>query len=224
MSGGAGAGISARITSKRFGDVETLGPISLDVAPGETVAVLGPSGIGKSTLTRILAGLDTAFEGAASRPARMAAVFQEPVLLPWRSALANITLAAGVDDAAALAALGDVGLSDKAGLFPGQLSLGQQRRLSLARAFAAAPDALFMDEPFASLDEATAAEMAALARALIARRPIATLLVTHAPEEAASLADRAIVLAGTPARIAAETGPGAGADAIRAAARGLRDA
>ena len=97
-------------------------------------------------------------------------VFQEPTLLPWRTALRNLTLVTGVDDAAAEAALEAVGLRGPGGLFPRQLSLGQQRRLALARAFATRPELLLLDEPFVSLDGPLVEEMLAPDRGLDCRR------------------------------------------------------
>mgnify|MGYP000639831532 CR=1 FL=1 len=125
------------IRKKRFEHHAVLGPIAFDIAAGETVALTGPSGIGKTTLLRLVAGIDPDFEGQIVRPDRLAIVFQDPTLLPWRSAIDNLTLIHGdLSQAEADAALTDVGLDGKGDLFPGQLSLGQQRRLSLARAFA----------------------------------------------------------------------------------------
>lgn len=194
--------IGIDIRGKAFGSTKVLGPILQTIEAGECVAVLGPSGIGKTTLLRIVCGLDTRFEGHVQRPGRLAMVFQEPTLLPWRSALANLTLTTGLSDSNANRALERVGLADKAGLFPDQLSLGQQRRLALARAFAAKPDLLVMDEPYASLDPDLAGEMIALTRALLKDRPIATLLVTHSRSEADALATRTIRLSGSPATVA----------------------
>jgi NitT/TauT family transport system ATP-binding protein len=125
-------------------------------------------------------------------------VFQEPCLLPWRSALRNVTLAARCSIAEAGAALAAVGLSGRADAFPGQLSLGQERRLSLARALAARPDILLLDEPFASLDEATAETVMTAVEAARDRHPMAIVLVTHAAAEAARLAQRVLRLDGRP--------------------------
>ncbi|QFT99163.1 Aliphatic sulfonates import ATP-binding protein SsuB [Roseovarius sp. THAF8] len=191
--------ITVSITEKRFGTDRVLGPISFEIAQGETVALVGPSGIGKSTLLRLVAGIDTDFTGNIDRPEAMAMVFQEPTLLPWRSSLDNLTLLhPSLPRDRALAALEEVGLTGKETLFPGQLSLGQQRRLALARAFAGQPDLLIMDEPFVSLDAAAADRMLSLTEALIARHQPATLFVTHDMAEATRLAHRTLTL---------ETGP-----------------
>ena len=191
--------IKVDITSKRYGAEEVLGPIAFEVAAGETVALVGPSGIGKSTLLRLISGLDLEFEGTVSKPDAMAFVFQEPTLLPWRSAIDNLRLVhpdLTVDRA--VDALEQVGLGQKGALFPGQLSLGQQRRLSLARAFASKPDLLIMDEPFASLDKEIAQTMITLTQTLITQHRPATLLVTHDISEAEKLANRILTLSASP--------------------------
>lgn len=193
--------ISVAIDSKRIGSTPILGPVAFDVARGETLAVVGPSGVGKTTLLRVLAGLDTEYRGRVGVPDRCAMVFQEPALLPWRSALENLTLVAGVDEATARDALGEVGLLPLADRFPGQLSLGQRRRLSLARAFSAAPDMLLMDEPFVSLDAPLVEEMLDLTERMLASRAIATVFVTHAMPEARRLATRIVQLNGNPATL-----------------------
>lgn len=194
--------IRVRLVSKSFGGVPVLGRISLDIAEGETVAVLGPSGIGKTTLLRVVAGLDADFEGRVDCARPLAMVFQEPTLLPWRTAMQNLRVVhPGLSRAAAQDMLARVGLTDRARAYPGQLSLGQQRRLALARAFAGRPRALVLDEPFASLDPGTAGAMLALTEGLIAAARPATLLVTHALAEAERLASRILVLDGQPATL-----------------------
>lgn len=192
--------IRVSIEAKYFEDLQVLGKIEFEIAPGETVALVGQSGIGKSTLLNISAGIDTAFQGSVDCPGSKAIVFQEPTLLPWRSALDNLLLPnAGLDRDRALAALERIGLSGKQDVFPGQLSLGQQRRLALARAFVGRPQLLLMDEPFVSLDPELAARMMTLTEELIAETGPATLFVTHAREEAERLADRILTMSGTPA-------------------------
>ena len=187
--------IEVDIHAKRYGPAPVLGPVAFTVSKGETVALVGPSGVGKSTLLRIVAGVDPHYDGRVSRPEACAVVFQEPTLLLWRSAAQNLTLVhPELGASGAEAALASVGLAGMGGLFPGQLSLGQQRRLALARAFAGAPDLLILDEPFASLDAETADAMLSLTERLLADRPIATLFVTHDPEEAKRLADRILTL------------------------------
>ena len=181
-----------------------LGPVDLALAPGEVVAVLGPSGIGKTTLLRQVAGLDPAPPGGVTGAGRLAMVFQEPVLLPWRTALANVVLAAGCGEGEGRRWLTRVGLSGREDAYPRALSLGQQRRVALARAFAAAPETLLLDEPFVSLDRATAERMQALMADLLAERPVRALLVTHAAEEALALADRVVTLTGAPAAVTSE--------------------
>ena len=186
--------LQVAIRSKRFGAATVLRDLTFQVARGEVLAVLGPSGVGKSTLLRLIAGLDTKYDGQIRREGRLAMVFQEPVLMPWRSVLDNLRLTTGVETMQAEAALARVGLAGKGALFPGQLSLGQQRRLSLARAYAAKPDILLLDEPFVSLDEALVADMLTLTESVLAEQRPATVFVTHARAEAERLATRQMTL------------------------------
>ena len=195
--------IRVDIAAKWFGPVQVLGPVQFTIAPGETVALVGPSGIGKSTVLRIVAGIDSRYQGRVDRPDTIAIVFQEPTLLPWRSARDNLLLTQpGLTRAAADAALDKVGLAGRGDAFPLHLSLGQQRRLALARAFAGKPDLLIMDEPFVSLDAGMAEQMMALTETLIAEARPATLFVTHAAAEAERLASRILHLDGRPATLA----------------------
>ena len=189
------------LDGKSFGQREILGRIELTVSRGERLAILGPSGIGKSTLLRILAGLDSRFRGQLQGGDRLALVFQEPVLLPWRDAIANITIPTGCDVDTARHWMEQVGLSGHEAKFPRQMSLGQQRRLALARAFAAGPDILLADEPFASLDEDTRARMLALTEELLTRTGAGLVIVTHDATEAEALRARSLRLSGNPAEL-----------------------
>ncbi|WP_295046016.1 ATP-binding cassette domain-containing protein [uncultured Paracoccus sp.] len=187
------------LRGKSFAGRPVLGALSLTVGRGQRVAILGRSGIGKSTLLRILVGLDRDFDGRRDGQDRLAVVFQEPTLLPWRRAIANVTLPTGCPEREARALLARAGLAGHEDRFPRQLSLGQQRRLSLARAFAARPDILLMDEPFASLDPETAGRMIDLTAALLDRSGAGLVLVTHDGSEALRLGAAPVRLAGDPA-------------------------
>lgn len=179
----------------------------LEVAANEFLVLLGASGLGKTTLLNIVAGLDTAYSGKVSFGAGtpcIAYAFQSPRLLPWRTVLENVALPLPSGEEArgrAMAMLGEVGLADLASAYPERLSLGQQRRVALARAFVIEPDVLLMDEPFVSLDEAGAARLRELLRRLLAKRPATVLFVTHDSREAVELASRVVVLEGEPARV-----------------------
>jgi NitT/TauT family transport system ATP-binding protein len=187
-------------------NLHVLGELAFTLANGEVAALVGPSGCGKTTLLRIIAGLDRDYQGTVRLPAhcRLGMVFQEPRLLPWRSVEANVRLAApDATDATLDALFQTLGLAAHRGHYPGELSLGLARRVALARAFAVAPDLLVLDEPFVSLDAALAERLRAELVVLVTRRPVTTLLVTHDVEEAIGLADRLLVMSGSPARIVA---------------------
>lgn len=192
--------VALTLEQASHGTAPILGALSLQVMAGETVAITGPSGVGKTTLLRILGGLHTRWLGSLHLPGRLGMVFQEPVLMPWRTALENICLTADCSPADGRAALASVDLAEKSGSYPNALSLGQQRRLSLARAFAARPDVLLLDEAFVSLDAELADDMMTLFERLRADRNLATIFVTHDRAEAQRLASRILTLAGKPAR------------------------
>ncbi|WP_428981269.1 ABC transporter ATP-binding protein [Methylopila turkensis] len=180
----------------------------LDVADRSFVALLGPSGLGKTTLLNMIAGVDRDFVGrvgfGAGGSPRIGYAFQTPRLLPWRTVLQNVTLPLPAGEGArerALRVLSEMGLADASDVYPERLSLGMQRRVALARAFALEPDLLLMDEPFVSLDEANADRLRDLLTELIARRPTTVLFVTHDSREAFRLADRVVALDGPPVRI-----------------------
>lgn len=179
------------------GTPPVLRDLDLDIPPGQFVALLGRSGSGKSTLLRVLAGLDRGFTARQfDVPGSVAVAFQEPRLFPWLRVWRNVVLnlAQGRSRAHAVAALGEVGLADKAEAWPLTLSGGQAQRVSLARALAREPALLLLDEPFGALDALTRRSMHTLVLDLWARHRPTVLLVTHDVDEAVLLADRVLVL------------------------------
>lgn len=208
---GGSARLSVRIEAKVFraqgGEPHTaLRDVAFDLRAGETAALVGPSGCGKSTLMQIATGLDRDFRGGVTRDprARMGVSFQEPRLLPWRSALDNVRIAAPRAREAEIEALFErfevAGHRDH---FPGELSLGLARRVALARAFAVKPDLVLLDEPFASLDEAMRGRCCAQAASLIAEAGCAALVITHDVDAAIALADVIYVLSPRPGSLVA---------------------
>jgi sulfonate transport system ATP-binding protein len=186
---------------RSFGQQEVLIDLDLSIAPGEFVAMLGRSASGKSTLLRAIAGLDQGVTGSVVAPRSRAVVFQNPSLLPWRRALANVTFALPREhrgeldrDARGRAALAEVGLQKKARSWPITLSGGEAQRVALARALVREPDLLLLDEPFGALDALTRLNMYKLLHELWTRRQMAVLHVTHDVDEALLLAQRVVVL------------------------------
>ncbi len=174
----------------------------------EIVALVGPSGCGKTTLLRIIGGLDTRYEGriawAGGTAPRIGTVFQEPRLLPWRTVRQNIALVRPPDPAAAEALLELLGLAPYADLHSPALSLGMARRAAVARAFAIEPALLLLDEPFVSLDPAMAEQGRTVLATAWRTRRCGAVLVTHDLAEAASLADRILLLSEGPAQVVRE--------------------
>ncbi|SDE92348.1 NitT/TauT family transport system ATP-binding protein [Paracoccus isoporae] len=198
--------IRAEIQSKCFGAKQVLDPITLEVARGEVLAIEGSSGVGKSTLLRILASLDDDFDGRVEATGRMSMVFQEPRLMPWRNVGDNIRLTTRATAGAIGQMLTRVGLAGHENTYPRALSLGQARRVALARAFVVPPNILILDEPFTSLDPDRVADLLVLTRELIDSHRPATIFVTHSRHEARQLADRRAELTGQPARLVSKTG------------------
>ena len=183
--------------TRRFGQNTVLHGLDLDLAPGSFTALLGRSGSGKTTLLRTLAGLDPApAEARLDLPESVAAVFQEPRLLPWKKVWQNVALGlggAGVKTRAE-AALAEVGLAKHRDAWPATLSGGEAQRVALARALVREPRLLLLDEPFAALDALTRIRMHALVLELWRHHGPTTLIVTHDVDEAVLLADRVLVL------------------------------
>ena len=186
---------------------DILRDIGFSIAPGEIIALLGASGIGKSTMLRILLGLDSAFDGHVRHgPVRIGTMFQDPRLLPWLTVADNLRLVVtdGMPSPDLGVLLDRVHLPDAGGLYPRQLSLGMARRAALARALAVSPEMLVLDEPFASLDPRMTAALGAVVAQWSRDTGAAVLLATHDLAHALQLATRVLVLAGTPATLAAD--------------------
>jgi ABC-type nitrate/sulfonate/bicarbonate transport system ATPase subunit len=209
---GAQGQLKIKIVRKAFrtasGELrEVLRDFSLSLDGGKIHALVGPSGYGKTTLLRIIIGLDHDFEGTVDLPpgTRIGMAFQEPRLLPWRSVLDNLRLAAPQASKADLLRIAaDLGIAEHLRDFPGELSLGLARRVALARAFAIHPNLLVLDEPFVSLDHALATRLGGELAGLVERTKVTTLLVTHDIDEAIRLADHIMLLGGQPAKIVAD--------------------
>ncbi|HEY9647138.1 MAG TPA: ATP-binding cassette domain-containing protein [Chroococcidiopsis sp.] len=197
--------LRAQGLSKLYGSNRVLDDISLDVMPGEFLAIVGHSGCGKSTLLRLLAGLEQPSDGQLwlnGKPLQKLepttrVMFQTPRLLPWRRVIDNVGM--GVLKRTdwrkqAERVLRQVGLADKPNDYPSFLSGGQRQRVSLARALASEPSLLLLDEPLSALDALTRLEMQQLVEQLWQTQRFTAVLVTHDIPEAVLLADRIVVI------------------------------
>lgn len=198
-----------------FGDLTVLDGVDLDIAAGETTAIVGPSGCGKSTLLRILAGLVTPTSGqvvidgrtVTGRTGHAAYMPQADGLLPWRRALANATLAAeitGDDRAQARRRAQDLfarfGLAGFERSWPAELSGGMRQRVAFLRTILTGQGVLLLDEPFGALDAMTRADLHDWLGDLLHAEPRTALLVTHDIDDALRLADTIVVLSPRPGR------------------------
>ncbi|MFE0749228.1 ABC transporter ATP-binding protein [Gordonia sp. NPDC058843] len=195
----AGQPVAVSLTgvTKAFGAKTVLQSVDLTIRRGEFVVLLGPSGTGKTTLLRLLTGLEEPDAGEILVPAARTTVYQEPRLVPSKRALANVTIGqrgGKTTKERGRAALAEVNLADKAEAWPATLSGGEAQRVALARALVREPELLLLDEPFAALDALTRLQMQDLVGDLVARHQPAVLLVTHDVDEAVRLADRVIIL------------------------------
>lgn len=179
-----------------YGDTPVLQNLSWKLPDSGVVCLWGPSGCGKTTLLRLLAGLEKPLTGSVEGVGRVSMVFQEDRLLPWFTALENVTVT-GVAEVEARRQLLALGLTEEeTDTLPRNLSGGQQRRVALARALAANSDLLLLDEPFNGLDEDTWQNVVPLVTAYAATRPV--VLVTHIREQAEALNAQMVPLSGTP--------------------------
>jgi len=211
--------VSCRNISKRFANgTVALDGANLDVRENEFLSLLGPSGCGKSTLLRLIAGLaepsagtitwDQAKEGGR---AGLSFVFQEPTLMPWTTALANVALplklahvARSESESRAAAVLASVGLAGFEKAYPRELSGGMKMRVSIARALVTAPKVLLMDEPFAALDEITRFKLNNDLLELWQRDRFTAVFVTHSVFESVFLSQRIAVMTARPGRVQTE--------------------
>jgi iron(III) transport system ATP-binding protein len=206
--------LQARNLCRSFGTVKALDDVSLSLEAGKVLALLGQSGSGKSTLLRVLAGLETLDSGEVyadgklvsdvrttmppeKRPLGM--VFQDYALFPHLTALGNVVFGLGhlgkpERRALALLWLERVGLRDRGGAFPHELSGGEQQRVALARALAPNPRAILMDEPFSGLDPHLRADLQSSMLATLAEAGVAALIVSHDTDEALALADQVAII------------------------------
>ena len=203
-----------------YGPRQIFHNLDFSVRKGEFVCIVGPSGVGKTTLLQCLTGLQRPSQGSINfdgqavngTPQGMAVVFQDysRSLMPWLSVIDNVALplrSAGVPKKERLrianAALAEVGLDDFTAAYPWQLSGGMQQRVAIARALAFEPKVIVMDEPFASVDAQTRSELEDLVLKVRDDLGITVLLVTHDIDEAVYLADTVLVLSGKPATVEA---------------------
>lgn len=189
--------IRMRKLTKNYGEKKALQNVNLQINTGEFVALVGESGGGKSTLLRLLAGLEEVTSGELqyiNETPVTRVMFQNDRLLPWMTIAENVAFNKKKGRARALELLAEVGLQEFANDYPSQLSGGQKQRVALARALMANPQLLLLDEPLGALDALTRGQMQELVLKICREQQLTTVLVTHDVEEAVKMAERIIVM------------------------------
>jgi len=177
--------------------------VNFTINSGETVVICGPSGCGKTTLLNIIAGIEKASSGKLEIYFdKLAYVFQDDRLIPWKTSLQNILFVMKFPDLSkAVKIIEAVGLKGFENVKPSKLSGGMRKRLNLARALVVEPQLVLMDEPFSSVDLKTKISLINTLKKLLGRKIESALIVTHDPEEAATLGEKVIIIGGKPSTI-----------------------
>lgn len=214
-----GASIVAKRMTKQYGEFHALGPIDLDIKPGEFVSMIGPSGCGKSTTLLLASGLEPLTSGSIEvdgkplvKPiSEVGIVFQDHLLLDFRTAMQNVMLQQeirGLDKAKlqvrANLLFERLGIKGAENKYPRQLSGGMRQRVSIARALVHDPSMLLMDEPFGALDAITRTQIRHDLEVLWMETQKTVLFITHSIEEAVGLSDRVLVMSKSPGQIVEE--------------------
>jgi len=215
------SGLSLRFapTGSRRNSNLALSNVSFQVRPSEFVAIIGPSGCGKSTMLRIISGLLAATEGEIKLdslpvkrvPEGIGFLFQSDALLPWKTALENVTVGAVLAgrsrreaESESRSLLHELGLAKALDKYPAELSGGMRKRVALARTMAYEPRVFLLDEPFSALDAQTRIHVGNHFLRILERLGQTVLVVTHDIDEAIAMADRVLVMTAAPGRIAKE--------------------
>lgn len=194
--------LDVREAGVAFRGIWTFRGWNLTLGRGERLALIGASGCGKTTFLRALTGLVPLSEGAICiQTSRVGYVFQEPRLVPWLDVKGNLRLISGLDPADIL---GSLHLSGTENLYPHELSGGMRQRLNLARALLTNPELLILDEAFSSLDVALKLRLFEVLNDLWHRRGFSSIAVTHNPRDALLIADRILILGGSPTKVLRE--------------------
>ena len=188
--------------NKTFGTLEVIKDLSFEVGATDIIGILGASGVGKSTILKLIAGIEKPTKGVLTNHSqKIAYVFQEPRLLAWKTTLENVSLPLIVNGTQKKHAikkanyyLEKMGLNGFENYYPAQLSGGMLQRVSLARAFALEPDILLLDEPFSALDLRLKSVLETMLKELLAEHPIPVLYVSHSPEEIMQFANRIFMM------------------------------